>query len=137
MKMSARNQLVGKVSEILKGQVNSEIIIDMNGTTLKSIITNDAVKSMEIVVGEEVTAIVKASQVMISKNNPGKISARNILEAQVSDIINGMVNCELKLSVGENSVTAIITEDALKELEISKGDTVYALIKANSITLAK
>ncbi|MEJ2469388.1 MAG: TOBE domain-containing protein, partial [Campylobacterales bacterium] len=67
----------------------------------------------------------------------GKISTRNNLETTVSDIINGMVNCELKLSMGETTLTAIITEEAAKDLEIAKGDTVYALIKASSIILAQ
>ncbi len=137
MKISARNQLSGKVSEIIEGKVNAEVIMDVNGTMIKSIITNDAVQSMELKAGEEVTAIIKASQVIIAKENPGKISARNVLEAKVTEIIDGIVNCELKLNVGDNSVAAVITEDAVKDLEISVGDIVYAFIKANSIILAK
>ncbi len=137
MKISARNQLTGKVSKIIEGKVNSEVVIDMNGAALKAVITNDAVKDMGLSAGQEVTSIIKASNVIIAKNNPGKISTRNILEAKVEDVIDGMVSCELKLSVGENMITAIITEDAAQDLEISKGDTVYALIKANTIILAQ
>jgi len=137
MKVSARNQLIGNITDIIEGKVNDEIIIDMSGTLLKSIITNNSVKSMELKVGDEIAAIIKASQVIIAKENPGKISTRNILEAKVTEIIEGIVNCEIKLSIGENTLAAIITEDALKDLDISLGDTVYALIKANSIILAK
>lgn len=137
MKVSARNQLVGNITDIIEGKVNDEIVIDMNGTPLKSIITKNSVQNMELAVGDQLTAIIKASQVIISKGHPGKISTRNILEAKVSEIIEGIVNCEVKLNVGENRLTAIITEDALKDLEISLNDTVYALIKANSIILAK
>ena len=137
MKVSARNQLVGNITQIIEGKVNSEIVIDVKGTVIKAIITNGSVINMELQVGDEVMAIIKASQVIISKGHPGKISTRNILETKVEEIVNGAVNCELKLSAGVNSIAAIITEDAVKDLEIAKGDTVFALIKANSIILAK
>lgn len=137
MKISARNQLAGNIVEIIEGKVNSEIVVDVDGILIKSVITNGSVISMELGIGDQVIAIIKASQVIIAKQHPGKISTRNILEAKVEDVINGAVNCELKLSVNSNEIAAIITEDAQKELEILKGDTVYALIKANSIILAK
>ncbi|MEJ2500075.1 MAG: TOBE domain-containing protein [Campylobacterales bacterium] len=137
MKTSARNQCKGTIETIKAGQVNSEIVLNVSGNTIKAIITNDAVSDMELAAGQEVYAIIKASFVMVAKEKPGKISTRNILETTVSDIINGMVNCELKLSMGETTLTAIITEEAAKDLEIAKGDTVYALIKASSIILAQ
>jgi molybdate transport system regulatory protein len=137
MKISARNQLRGNIVEIIEGKVNSEIVVDVNGMLIKSVITNGSVTNMELSLGDNVIAIIKASQVIIAKDHPGKISTRNILEARVDNIVNGAVNCELQLSVNSNDVAAIITEDAQRELEISKGDIVYALIKANSIILAK
>jgi molybdate transport system regulatory protein len=138
MKTSARNQLKGTISEIEAGQVNSEIVIDLGeGATLKAVITNDGKKEMGLETGDSVYAIIKASFVMVSKDKPGKISARNVLETTVENVIDGMVNCELKLKMGAQTLTAVITEEAAKELQIQKGDTVYALIKASSIILAK
>ena len=137
MKTSARNQIKGTIEAIKAGQVNSEIVINVSGNILKAVITNDAVSEMGLAVGQEVYAIIKASFVMVAKEKPGKISTRNILETTVSDVISGAVNCELKLSMGETQLTAIITEEAAEDLEIAKGDTVYALIKASCIILAQ
>ena len=137
MKTSARNQLKGTITQIIEGKVNDEVVIDISGTTLKAVITKEAVNEMALAVGTEVYAIIKASFVMIAKDKPGKISTRNVLETTVNDIIEGMVNSELKLSLGSSTLTAVITEEALKDLEIAKGDTVYALIKANCIILAQ
>ena len=137
MKTSARNQLKGTIKAIIEGKINDEVIIDIAGNTLKAVITKESVHDMELTTGQEVYAIIKASFVMVSKEKPGKISTRNVLETKVNEVLDGMVNCELKLSMGNTILTAIITEEAAKELEITKGDTLYALIKANSIILAQ
>ena len=138
MKTSARNEFKGSISEIKTGQVNSEVVLDMGeGHVLKALITHDAVEEMGLKIGESVYAIIKASFVIIAKDKPGKISTRNVLEARVAEIKKGMVNFEAKLSMGKNTLTAVITEEAAEDLEIKEGDTVYALIKASSIILAK
>lgn len=137
MKTSARNQLQGVIKEIIGGKVNDEIVIAVDGGLLKAIISREAVEDMDLAVGQDIYAIIKASFVIVSKDKPGKISTRNVLETTVNDIIHGAVNCELKLSMNGAIITSIITEDAVKDLEIKLGDTVYALIKANSIILAQ
>ncbi len=137
MKTSARNQLKGSVTQIIEGKVNDEVVIDVSGTTFKAVVTKEAVTEMGLASGSEVYAIIKASFVMVAKDKPGKISTRNVIETTISDIIEGAVNCELKLSLGNATLTAIITEEAAKELALAKGDTVYALIKASSIILAQ
>ncbi|WP_345970474.1 TOBE domain-containing protein [Sulfurimonas sp. HSL1-6] len=137
MKTSARNQIKATVTEIIGGTVNSEVVMDVAGTPLKAIITKEAVSEMGLTAGSEVYAIIKASFVMIAKEKPGKISTRNVIETTVSDMIEGPVSCELKLAMGSAVLTAIITEEAAKELGVAKGDTVHALIKASAIILAQ
>jgi len=67
MKISARNILKGKVKQIITGAVNSEIIIETaNGETIVSIITKDSVDNLELKVGKEVYAVIKASNVMVA-----------------------------------------------------------------------
>ncbi|MDD3597755.1 MAG: molybdopterin-binding protein [Sulfuricurvum sp.] len=138
MKTSARNELKGTISEIKKGQINSEIVLNIGGgTVLKAVITNDSVDDMQLSVGESIYAIIKAPFVMVSKENPGKISTRNVIETKVLEVKNGIVNGELKLAMGDQTLTAVITEDAVEDLGFNVGDKVYALIKANFIILAK
>lgn len=137
MKTSARNQLKGTVTEIIAGAVNSEVVMDVAGHTLKAVVTKEAVADMDLTAGSEVYAIIKASFVMIAKEKPGKISTRNVIETTVSKVIEGPVSCELKLAMGSTVLTAMITDEAARELSIAEGDTVYALIKASSIILAQ
>jgi molybdate transport system regulatory protein len=65
-KLSARNVLAGKVAELLDGAVNSEVGIQLpGGTRLVASITKESVKALDLKRGDAVSAIVKASHVLI------------------------------------------------------------------------
>ena len=66
MKISARNQLKGKVSKITPGPVNAEVILTLDGgQQVAAVITNQSVNSLGLAVGKVAYAIVKASTIMI------------------------------------------------------------------------
>lgn len=67
MQLSARNQLKGRISDIKNGPVSTEVVIDINGVELVATITTGSSSSMDLKVGDEVTAVVKASSVMVGK----------------------------------------------------------------------
>ena len=68
MKLSARNQLKGKVVAVVKGQTTAHVRIDVgNGIVITSSITNEAIDDLGLTVGDDAIAIVKASDVMIAK----------------------------------------------------------------------
>jgi molybdopterin-binding protein len=68
MKLSARNQLKGKVVEVQKGTTTAHVGIDLgHGITLTSSITNEAVDELALKVGDSAAAVIKASDVMIGK----------------------------------------------------------------------
>lgn len=68
MKLSTRNQIKGKISDIKKGAVMARVKIDIGGgNTLISTITVDAVDDLELKVGDSVTALIKASSIMLGK----------------------------------------------------------------------
>lgn len=66
MKVSARNQLKGKIKEIKKGSVNAEVILEVGeGVELTSIITLESLNSLDLKVGHSAYAVIKASNIMI------------------------------------------------------------------------
>ena len=66
MKISARNVLKGKVKKVTPGAVNTEVVVELiGGTQVVSIITKDSAERLELKVGKEVYAVVKATDVMI------------------------------------------------------------------------
>lgn len=65
-KISARNQLKGKVTELAEGQINAQVTIDIGGgNEITSIVSLEAVKELDLKVGSEVTAAIKASSVLL------------------------------------------------------------------------
>jgi molybdopterin-binding protein len=67
MKISARNVLQGKVKSIVPGAVNSEVTVELaGGQQIISVITKASADNLQLKVGKEVYAVVKASNVMIA-----------------------------------------------------------------------
>lgn len=66
MPISARNQIKGTVTNITQGDAIANVEIDAGGLRLVSSITVEAVKELGLSEGTEVTAIVKASDVLLS-----------------------------------------------------------------------
>lgn len=68
MKLSARNQLKGRVVTVTKGQTTAHVRIDIGGGVIvTSSITNEAVDDLALQTGDEVRAVIKASDVMVAK----------------------------------------------------------------------
>ena len=68
MKLSARNQLKGKIVGVTKGQTTAHVRIDIGGGVIvTSSVTNEAVDELALKVGDEGWAVIKASDVMIGK----------------------------------------------------------------------
>ena len=66
MKLSARNQLKGKITEIQEGAVNAIVKINVgNGNILTADITMQSVKELNLAIGKEVIAVIKATNVMV------------------------------------------------------------------------
>jgi molybdopterin-binding protein len=68
MKLSARNQLKGKVVAVQKGATTGHVKIDIGGGVIvTSSITNEAVDELALSVGDDVVAVIKASDVIVLK----------------------------------------------------------------------
>ena len=66
MKLSARNQLKGKVVAIKEGAVEAQVTIDVAGQSIVSVVTMDAVADLGLAVGSDVVAVVKADDVFLA-----------------------------------------------------------------------
>lgn len=65
MRISARNVLKGRIVGIEKGATTAHVRLDIGGTIVTASITNEAVDSLALSVGQDASAVIKASDVMI------------------------------------------------------------------------
>lgn len=138
MRVSARNVFVGIVKRVRKGAVNAEVTLGLKGgDIITSVITNESADELGLGEGQEAHAIIKASSVILGRDlHRSRISARNVLCGNVTRIVEGPVNTDVSVALGGgNTLTAVITEESLKRLNLKEGEHACAAIKASSILL--
>ena len=67
MELSARNQLRGTVKKIQTANVMAEVVIDVGGQEIVAAITRASVERLALRPGDAVSAVVKATDVMVGK----------------------------------------------------------------------
>lgn len=67
MTLSARNRLVGKVTEIEFGGVVAHVVVQVGENLIESIITKRSAEEMKLKVGDTVAAVIKSTEVMLEK----------------------------------------------------------------------
>lgn len=65
--LSARNRLLGTVTAIERDEVTSAVTLDVNGQTMRSVITTEALDELAVEVGDAAYAVVKATEVMLMR----------------------------------------------------------------------
>ena len=66
MQLSARNQIPARITAIKSGEAIANVELDAGGTRLVASITVEAVKQLGLTQGAEVTAVIKASDVIVA-----------------------------------------------------------------------
>ena len=69
MKLSARNQIPARVTSINAGEAIANVELDANGVRLVASITVEAVSELGLTQGSSVTAVIKASDVMVATSD--------------------------------------------------------------------
>jgi len=67
MALSARNQLPGVVKSVVLGAVMAEIVVDVAGHEVVSVITRHSAESLDIKAGDNLTVVIKATEVLLQK----------------------------------------------------------------------
>ncbi len=67
MELSARNQLVGTVTDVKLGGIMAEVTVDVGGQEMVAAITRSSVERLGLQAGDAVTVIIKSTEVMLGK----------------------------------------------------------------------
>jgi molybdate transport system regulatory protein len=136
MKVSARNRLEGTVSAVHPGPVNTEVVLDLGGNDrLVAVVTSESAKTLGLAVGKRAMGIVKAPSVTIVTDAANyRFSARNQFAGEVTRVDKGAVNSEVAIRLsGGATISAVITNEAVSELQLASGKPATALIKASQV----
>ena len=140
MQISARNQIIGVIEKISLGKVNAEIQLKLkSGKSIVSIITNSSVENLGLAINDEVVAVVKSNNVLLSTTqNNLQINEINSLKGNVEEINIDSVNAEVVVNIGnEDKIVAIVTINSIENMNLKIGTTVDVIIKASDIMIGK
>lgn len=138
MAISARNKLQGRVSAIKAGEAMSLVTIDAQGTKIVAAVTNQGVEELKLKQHDEVTAVIKSTEVMLMKGGgQATFSARNRFAGQVESVQKGVAMGLVTVKMGKFHLGAAITREAIDEMGLKQGDQVTALVKATEVMLMK
>ena len=138
MKISARNKLEGTIASVHAGPVNTEVVLDLaGGDKLVAVVTSESAKRLGLAAGKRAVGLVKAPSVTVLTDAANyRFSARNQFAGQVAQVIKGGVNSEVSIRLpGGNVVSAVVTNEAVSELQLAAGKPATALIKASQVIL--
>lgn len=136
---SARNQLPGTVSRIVRNEIQCAVHVRLDAENeLIAIVTSESAENLGLAEGVEVIALIKASSVMLSTQDTLLISAGNQLQGEVSAVHAGTVNNEVTLQLPSGrSVTAVVTQSSSERLGLQPGCRAWAFFDASSVLLAR
>lgn len=67
MTLSARNRLVGKVTEVEFDNVVAHVVVSVGDNMIESVITKRSAEEMKLKIGDTVSAVIKSTEVMLEK----------------------------------------------------------------------
>ncbi|SMP73919.1 molybdate transport system regulatory protein [Desulfonatronum zhilinae] len=135
---SARNIFFGKITEILTGDIQSEVtLLTLGGLHVVSVITNASLRRMRLKAGMFVTAEIKAPWVLVAgSEGADQNSADNRLPAMVIDVSTGRINAEILLRLADGTeICSITTAASSRRLKLRSGDQVWVLFGAYCVVL--
>ena len=71
MRLSTRNRLPGTVTEVVKGEAAAKVTIRVGDNHMVALITRESADELGLEIGKEVTALVKATDVMVLTDDGG------------------------------------------------------------------
>jgi molybdate transport system regulatory protein len=138
MNISARNVFSGIVTGVTVGPINSQVeLTTAGGDKIIAVVTSASVTELGLAPGKPASAYVKAPWVMVLTGQSGiRFSARNHLTGNVQKVIKGAVNSEVIIELpGGTPVVAVVTNEAVLELDLKPGVPASVLFKASHVIL--
>lgn len=137
-KTSARNTFFGKILTLQRGDIQTLVELStIEGHRVTTVITNGSVGRLGLKAGQMITAEVKAPYVIVQKTDEEpKSSAENRFKGVVEQVNVGKINTEYVIGISDGTrLCSIITTESSRQLDLRKGDPVWALFNCFAVVL--
>lgn len=137
MTMSIRNQLAGTVTDVHVGEIMATVKVHLDdGGNLTSVITREAADDLDLRPTSRVRALVRSTEIALSASPVEHLSITNQLPGTVTDVATGPGMVSVRVAVGGQQLTVVVTKDAAGALALAPGAPVVVLIKSTEVSLA-
>ncbi|WP_041778031.1 TOBE domain-containing protein [Beijerinckia indica] len=139
MRLSARNAFHCTVKNVIPAPVNVEVVLQVSPECeIAAVLTNASVQDLNLAPGRPAVALVNASSVMLAPTEePPKISARNKIRGTVLSQINGGIDSEILVDIGDGkTITAVVSSEETEGGDFQPGKKVWAIFKTSNVIIA-
>ncbi|MBI1307235.1 MAG: tobe domain protein [Bacteroidetes bacterium] len=138
MVIKAVNKLTGKITDIHSSGSFSIVSIKLpSGTIIRSIIMETPESADYLLNGNSITAIFKETEVVISTETNSAVSILNRIPGSIEDLAYGELLSRLKIKTADGILSAVITSEAVRLLNLKVGKEVMAMVELNEIMLSR
>lgn len=130
------NILKGKIESVEENGSLSFVKINVDNFIFSSIIIENTDTASYLKKGNSVNVIFKETEVVIGKGATHFISLQNKLIGNILEIKIGKLLSKLHINTSVGKITAIITSDAVSQLQLQIGEEIMVMIKSNEIMLS-
>lgn len=130
------NILDGKIISINASGNLSLVTVDVNGILFKTIVIDNPQTASYLQDDHSINIIFKETEVVIGKGEQHLISLQNKIPAIIREIENGALLSKLTLDSAAGKIVAVVTQDAVLQLNLKIGEAIIAMIKTNEIMLS-
>ncbi|MDP4285282.1 MAG: TOBE domain-containing protein [Bacteroidota bacterium] len=131
------NTLKGEIRSIKVNGNLSLVTINVSDIVFKTIVIETPGTASYLKTGNNINVIFKETEVVIGKGLEHFVSLQNKLSGNILQIENGKLLSKLTIETPVGNIVAIITLDAVLQMQLQEGETITAMIKTNEIMLSE
>ncbi len=131
------NTLAGAITSIKVSGNISLITINVNDIIFKTMVIETPVTASWLKIDNKINVIFKESEVVIGKGLEHRVSLQNKVPGRIIEIQKGELMSKITVDTSVGNIVAIISLDAVVQLNLQVGETVSAMIKTNEIMISQ
>ena len=131
------NSVTGEITSIKVSGNISLVTIKANNIFFKTMVIETPATAAWLKLGNKINVIFKETEVVIGKGLEHLVSLQNKLPGKIIDMQNGELMSKITVDTAVGNIVAVISRDAVGQLNLRVGETVSAMVKTNEIMISQ